>query len=840
MATTEVRSSNQVFVDDDFDVKVHKIKNLLAGTVTGNAVEFDQLNTAISTAVNPILATIHAPTADLTAAKAVASAARANAQTMLIETLGLFWYDADNAAASNDDTIIRPGDIASDATVGRWVRHYQTKLYQPDGTNPFVYTDNSGQLHIDGNIIQHGAAYETHAEHVLTTNDQIILRDGAVAALATGAYAGFKAKLYDGVNDGYLVFDNTGTARVGDVGSQQPIATRIETPTNGHYAIWDGTNLRLNFAAAGLAAVGNGSAQYQIPVTGATTFSPGWTTAANLVGASGLNALSYVSASFIKMTAANTFALRTLAETLSDLGAAPAITGGYLPLSAGPSYPIMADLNFNSSVGINFQYAAAASSRSWNINHDNGEYGDFHIQRSTTRTGSTFEDILKFSFSGAATFISTVTASNGVLIGGAGVLGQVSFWTGTNTQSGDAGLLWNNTNKRLGVTATGFNGVVNVAHLTNSDWHLGSGASLLLGSNSVEGQGNARITGTGYVGNDYRSHLQLQTTTVGGVWNVGIFMDYAGYVGIGYNDASPYRLKVNGSGYFNGDVVIYAPTGLTIDGNNAASQLYFKDQNVPLGSLGKGNYSVSGGDSTGISMYSVGAMSFATGGQTERVKITNTGVVNIYSTTVSTSSSTGALVVAGGLGVVGAINACGLKIQPSGTSGYFSVDSVGYANQIQIGTNVANGYLFINGNLVPATDNNQNLGTSGYRWKNLSLSGDASITSLAGTGNRSVYVDSTGKLCASATGSGLAGNRVYRATPSGTINGTNPTFTITGVSIVTGSEEVFKNGQLMTAGSGLDYTIAVSSGNTIITFETDSIPSASGATDVIRVNYTPQ
>jgi hypothetical protein len=37
---------------------------------------------------------------------------------------------------------------------------------------------------------------------------------------------------------------------------------------------------------------------------------------------------------------------------------------------------------------------------------------------------------------------------------GTGTSGQVSFWTGTNTQSGDSGLIWDNVNKRLGVGAT--------------------------------------------------------------------------------------------------------------------------------------------------------------------------------------------------------------------------------------------------------------------------------------------------------------------------------------------------------------------------------------------------
>jgi hypothetical protein len=37
---------------------------------------------------------------------------------------------------------------------------------------------------------------------------------------------------------------------------------------------------------------------------------------------------------------------------------------------------------------------------------------------------------------------------------GTGAAGRVAFWTGTNTQSGDAGLFWDNTNKRLGIGTT--------------------------------------------------------------------------------------------------------------------------------------------------------------------------------------------------------------------------------------------------------------------------------------------------------------------------------------------------------------------------------------------------
>lgn len=106
--------------------------------------------------------------------------------------------------------------------------------------NPVI----NGTLTVNGDIIQNGAAYETHAEQIYTRDDYIIMRDGAIAALAPGDYAGFQVKLYDGVNDGRLVIDNSGIARVGDVGDEQPLLTREEAANlnNGALLKWDAVN----------------------------------------------------------------------------------------------------------------------------------------------------------------------------------------------------------------------------------------------------------------------------------------------------------------------------------------------------------------------------------------------------------------------------------------------------------------------------------------------------------------------------------------------------------------------------------------------------------------------
>lgn len=78
-------------------------------------------------------------------------------------------------------------------------------------------TQITGNLEVTGNITQQGSSYETHAEKVYTKDDIINLRDGAVAGLATGEYTGIIAKHYDqDGNDGALVFNKDGEARVGD------------------------------------------------------------------------------------------------------------------------------------------------------------------------------------------------------------------------------------------------------------------------------------------------------------------------------------------------------------------------------------------------------------------------------------------------------------------------------------------------------------------------------------------------------------------------------------------------------------------------------------------------
>jgi hypothetical protein len=106
----------------------------------------------------------------------------------------------------------------------------------------------------------------------------------------------------------------------------------------------------------------------------------------------------------------------------------------------------------------------------------------------------------------------------------------------------------------------------------------------------------------------------------------------------------------------------------------------------------------------------------------------------------------------------------------------------------------------------------------------------------AGTGNVEDLTVAQVKTMLGLDGAAYQKARVFRAAPTGAVNGSNTTFTIAS-NMVSGSEEVFKNGILMNAGAGNDYTIAYGATSTITFLTAPS--SLGGYTDVIIVNYTP-
>lgn len=166
--------------------------------------------------------------------------------------------------ADNDVTIKSYVDTA-DSNLRTYIdtTDSATRKFVTDNYLPLIGGTITGNLTIKGNITQEGENYITHAEHVKSTKDYIYLREGNTGGLASGSYSGFEFIKYDGTNNGRLVVDNKGVARVGDVGDEQPLATREETPTSFGLTYWDNNNTRLSTISAGTSGYilkSNGSA----------------------------------------------------------------------------------------------------------------------------------------------------------------------------------------------------------------------------------------------------------------------------------------------------------------------------------------------------------------------------------------------------------------------------------------------------------------------------------------------------------------------------------------------------------------------------------------------------
>lgn len=120
--STKIRSSQQLAIDANLNVNNNKIVNLTAGVALSDGVNVEQLNTAIGDATTGLGNSIHTPVADLAGAKAIISTDRADKMIMNIEALGLYRFNTEGVEISDDNTYIRPTDVASDASPGRWVK----------------------------------------------------------------------------------------------------------------------------------------------------------------------------------------------------------------------------------------------------------------------------------------------------------------------------------------------------------------------------------------------------------------------------------------------------------------------------------------------------------------------------------------------------------------------------------------------------------------------------------------------------------------------------------------------------------------------------------------------
>ena len=209
-------------------------------------------------------------------------------------------HDTDATAVhkAGTETITGAKTIKGDITIG--------EVGTPTDVTQVGDLNITGDITIQGDITQNGSAYETHAEQIFTTKDYITMREGATGALSPGDYSGLEIVKYDGTNNGRLVVDASGTARVGDVGDEEPLLTRDESAD-----MTDGALLRWN--AAGSKAVTNS-------VTFCKKYSGSATVAVADWGNSGITAYPKKADITISGITANDYALVSFASTEASSG----------------------------------------------------------------------------------------------------------------------------------------------------------------------------------------------------------------------------------------------------------------------------------------------------------------------------------------------------------------------------------------------------------------------------------------------------------------------------------------------------------------------------------------
>jgi len=141
-----------------------------------------------------------------------------------------------------------------------------------DAVNTYDYDQTiNADLYINGNIIQNGSAYETHAEHLNVESNLMQLNVGEPGSQITGVIPGTSIafsgiEINRGSADPYYLGVVEGTKpllKLGKKDSLEAIATREDSPIDGGVMIWSNTNKLLqatkdlNVASIATSSYGN-------------------------------------------------------------------------------------------------------------------------------------------------------------------------------------------------------------------------------------------------------------------------------------------------------------------------------------------------------------------------------------------------------------------------------------------------------------------------------------------------------------------------------------------------------------------------------------------------------
>jgi len=365
------------------------------------------------------------------------------------------------------------------------------------------------------------------------------------------------------------------------------------------------------------------------------------------------------------------------------------------------------------------------------------------------------------NFGGAATTLTlgyTGTAASTTNIS----TGAVANGTTRTINIGTGGAVGNITNINLG-SSNGFDGVIQTYRQLNVNSSYGSLQMFGANSFNISGTSELRLVSSGTNG--------FVIGSVGNAAPVVLAVNSTEVLRVSSNNVKVKQIFTLDFGTVLGGI----QTGLEIKGDAAyATNLRFKiAQNTGGENIGSPVGTFSGAI---IDVEGDRALSIATN-STERIHIQGDGIVNIRASTASSSSTTGALIVAGGVGIGGNLN-------------------VGYEI---VGGRIRTNDIEIVGNRIRTTQSNSNFEIDTVGAGSIELLADTNITgtvtatNLTVTNNatfQNITVNGTTTTLNSTTitvdDKNLELGSVSTLTITGSITATTTTTTVTGITSTTG------------------------------------------------------
>lgn len=204
MATTKISSTRQLAVDGNLDVSSNRIVNVANGINPNDAINKSQLDLVTSGMARGLLD----PVQNLAALKALTVSAGIDKYMINVEDMGMFRYDAQSSATSDDVYIVTPTVGA-----GRWIKMSNQ-----------LQDHNSASGHQGGSPTER--FHMTAAEHAAATRNASASQSGILSSADYQSFAGKQASL------GFAAFADRATPS-GTKNGSNVIFTLAHTPVSG-------------------------------------------------------------------------------------------------------------------------------------------------------------------------------------------------------------------------------------------------------------------------------------------------------------------------------------------------------------------------------------------------------------------------------------------------------------------------------------------------------------------------------------------------------------------------------------------------------------------------------